>query len=115
MGVHPNYKLEVQFTVDQQTVNLESLDIQPADYLATGSKALEVQFQLYDAAVTARRGLLQEGTDRLEQKKLQVQIFALLIAALAIYVFIAYARNLALAQTSGRGAAASGSAISQHI
>ena len=81
--------------VNQQTVSPESREIQPADYLAAGSKALEVQFQLYDAAVPALRGLLQERTYRLEQKKIQVQIFALLVAALAIYVFIAYARNLA--------------------
>ncbi len=36
--------------VNQQIVTPESLEIQPADYLATGSKALEVQFKLYDAA-----------------------------------------------------------------
>ncbi|WP_017719332.1 hybrid sensor histidine kinase/response regulator [Kamptonema formosum] len=81
--------------VNQQIVTPESRKIQPADYLAAGSQALEVQFQLYDAAVPALRGLLQERTDRLSHKKFQVQIFALIIAAIAIYVFIAYTRNLA--------------------
>ncbi|MBW4492468.1 MAG: response regulator [Oscillatoria princeps RMCB-10] len=81
--------------VKQQTDTPESLEIQPADYFAAGSKALEVQFKLYDAAVPALRGILRERTDRLYHKKFQVQIFALLVAAIAIYVFIAYARNLA--------------------
>lgn len=36
--------------VNQQTVTPEILEIQPADYFAAGSKALEVQFKLYDAA-----------------------------------------------------------------
>lgn len=88
-----NNKIFVE-TFAQKVISLAGIDITPAEYLTASSKALESQFELYDAGSVTLKNLLQNRIDRLSRKKYFIQAFALLVIAISIYVIVAFARNL---------------------
>ncbi len=79
--------------VDKKLLNSQTIDIQASEYFATGTKAIEAQFRLYDTVSPILDGLLQERIDGLSKKKYLILGFSLLVLATMIYVLLAFARS----------------------
>ncbi|HEY9673449.1 MAG TPA: PAS domain S-box protein, partial [Waterburya sp.] len=79
---------------NKQIISDSSLTIQQAEYFASGTKAIQAQFRLYDVVSPALDELLQKRIDEFARKKYRVLAFSLLVLATVIYVFVALLRSL---------------------
>ncbi len=78
---------------NKQIISDQSITIQPADYFASGTKAIQAQFRLYDVVSPALDGLLQKRIDEFARRKYRVLAFSLLVLATIIYVLVAFSRS----------------------
>ena len=90
-----NFTATNEFTeiINRQIIS-SHLSIQPSDYFAAGTKAINAQLQLYNVLSPTLDDLLQARLDKSYQKKYLVEAFTLLVLATVIFVLVAFARSL---------------------
>ncbi len=79
--------------VNKNLLEADNFELKAVDYFAASSEALESQLRLYDRVLPDLQELLQIRIDGFSRKKYFVQVFALLVAGVSLYVFVASARN----------------------
>ena len=84
-------KIETQS--DQAYADTEAIDSKPLDFFTASSKARASQFALYDSLSTGLDALLSERITEFTHQKLYVEIFALIVLGVTIYVFLEFAHS----------------------
>lgn len=73
-----------------EIIYAETLNIQPTTYVESVTKTLDASFNLWDRTIIELDGLLKARIDKLSQKKHLVEIFALLVLMVVIYLLVAF-------------------------
>lgn len=72
----------------------EASEAPAVDLYTTGVQALQASFKLYDDASPALDGLLQARLNRLIRKKYLIELFTVVVLAIAVLVYLAFTLNL---------------------
>lgn len=80
--------------LNKKIINFKGGEINLKEYLEIETKSIDTQFQLYDVLLPNLDRLLEARITNFSRKKYFIQIFAIFVTATAIYVFLAFAKNL---------------------
>ena len=72
--------------INARIINAQTMDMEPAEFVASGNRALEASFKFYDAASPALETVIQGRIDRLTTRQYSIVAFALSGITLAFVV-----------------------------
>jgi PAS domain S-box-containing protein len=85
-----------------QLIEADSLNLSVAEYEATAAAALAANSHLWQETAAQLDALLQARIARFSRKIYSIEIFALLVLAVVLYIFVAFCRNQAERQQAQR-------------
>jgi PAS domain S-box-containing protein len=93
---YQNFETVSQFLalLDKRFINAPKIDASAEEVYASGSKALESSFHLYDVLSPSLDRLLLARISRAANKKYLVEVFGTVVLGVAVYVFLIFFRNM---------------------
>jgi PAS domain S-box-containing protein len=93
---YQNYAQFHQFLamLESRFIKAPKIETSPEEIYGSGSKALKSSFHLYDVLSPTLDRLLEARITRSAHKKYLVEVFGMLVLAVAIYMFVIFSRNM---------------------